>query len=570
MKKKVISIAAVMVALLCVTGCSRTVEDVAKWEIQGNADKLTEALTDPKFEVRKAAAESLGTLKAADAVDELAACLNDAENQVRLAAIDALIAIGTPDAVTPLAAAFKLDDQQARLKAAAGLGALKATAAIDTLAEGLNDSDETIQIAACEAIGEIESKLGSKPLAEALAKGSTSMKVKVACIDALARTGGDDALAALVEALADTNESISEQATTALITIGRPAIPAVIDGLKNSNPKVRSASIKLLRGLGGIPTRGSGLVWYQLARASLSDDPVIKAESVAALAEKGEAVVSELIAGASLDVPEIREPAAQALELIGEPALDAILEASEKVVLFEIREWYKGRADWIGAPSPLIDLYAAVSILNPDFPKVEDARTILYLKKGAPERAHIPTLIKLLGEDESRQQAAAQLKAAGPTASLPLIAAITSTDTAIAEAAAALIDERKDMRALQPLMNAVQTRTDAGESLSRSPLYSALVNLDQLETDPVVVKVRPNTARAIQVFSRQYRTAKVTAAVTTDSYMDNEAPIVFNIGYEEDGHSGTLEVTFKKDGKGNWHPSPALPYALPKPKQAAP
>lgn len=548
--------------IMAVAGCSRTVEDVSRWESKSNTEKLTEALTDPKFEVRLAAAESLGKLKATNAVEELAACLNDTESEVQLAAVKALAAIGTPDTVTPLAAAFRLQDKEARLTAAEALGAIKARAAVEILAGGLNDADEAIRIAACSAIGAIGSKTGSQPLADTLASDGASLKTKIACIDALVQISGDTALRALLGAAADDNKRIRDEAAAAIIRIGSPAAPSVIEGLKHENPLIRRAAIHLLGELDSIPTTGSSLVWHQLARASLNEPPEARAEAIAALANEGSSAVPALIEAASMDVRELREPAAQTLERIGLPALDQILTASGTIALPEAREWFSSRTGWIGAPSPLIDLYAAVSILNPDFKAAADTKSILSSTEAAPERAHIPSLIKLLAEERTRKQAITRLKAAGPTASLPLIAALASPNNAVVEAAASIMADRPDARALEPLIAAAQARVDAGESLSRSSLYTALVNLNRLEAEPVVLMVRPNTARAIQVFSRQYPNAKVSAVATLDPCTNDHVPILFNIGFRESGVSGTLDVTFSKDQNGNWHPSPALPDAL--------
>ncbi len=564
-KKRLLIVPALLALILA--GCSRTVEDVAKWEAKGDTGKLTEALTDPKFEVRQAAAESLGSLQAEDAVGELAACLNDDEAAVQLAAIHALAAIGTPGTVTPLIAAFKLDHMEARLMAAESLGNLKAEAAVDTLAEALNETDETIQLVACETLGRIESPAGSKPLANKLADTTAPIKLRLACIDALAGTGGEVALGALVEGLADDDERIREAATTSLIKIGRPAVPSMIKGLRSKDTMVRSASIKLLRGLNAIPTRGEGLVWYQLARSSMAENAETQQEAIDLLVTKGDPMIPTLIEAASLDVADLREAAAQALEGIGESALNEVMKAAEQVVMFETREWFKARSSWTGAPSPLLDLFAAVSMLNPDFEAKQDTQTILFGSDPKPERSHIPTLVNLLDNSASREQAIKRLEAAGGSATLPLIAAITSTNTAIAEAAAEILSDRRDMRTFQPLVDAVQMRLDAGEALSQSTLYTALLKLDQLDAEPLLLKIRPNTERALMVFSKQYRDAKIIGIETTDPYTDNEAPVIFHIGYTLNDKPGTLEVTFKKDAKGNWRPSPALPYALSKPEK---
>lgn len=68
-----------LVFTLGLVGCSRTIDDVAKWKAKGNIEKLIKALADPKTEVRQSAAEALGELKAEPAIDALAALFNDPE-----------------------------------------------------------------------------------------------------------------------------------------------------------------------------------------------------------------------------------------------------------------------------------------------------------------------------------------------------------------------------------------------------------------------------------------------------------------------------------------------------------
>jgi HEAT repeat protein len=564
MKNRWTGFVALLIFMAGLAGCSRTVEDVAEWEAKENAPKLKEALTDPKFEVRQAAAVSLGTLKAESAVGALAACLNDEEASVQMAAVESLIAISTPDTITPLTAAFKLNLPEARLKAAEALGTLKAEGAVGVLAEALNDPAEAIQLAACAAIGQIGSGAGSLPLAEKLADSSTPKKLKRACINALVGIGDSTALNALVNALANDDEQIRDTATTALIKIGRPAIPSMIEGLRSGIPTVRRASIELLRALSAIPKKGSGLVWYQLARATLNNDPETEADAIAVLAKNSDdEIVPTLLEACSLHVPVLRETAAQTLEWIGPDCLEQVMAQVSQSAPHEAKKWLSNRAEWIGAPDRHLDLYAAVTALNPDFATAPSLKETLTATEAVPERVHLPALVILLGQDAYRSQAQDRLTAAAGRAGIPLIAALTSTNTPIAEAAAEILSDRADTRAIEPLKQAIQRRLDAGESLSRSALYTALLKQNSLDAEPLVLKVRPNTERALQVFEKQYRSAKVISADTSDPFTDNEAPILFNVGYLQDNKPGMLEMTFKKDKKGNWYPSPALPYRLP-------
>ena len=574
MNGKSISMLVLATALGLVAGCSRTVDDVTKWEAGGETQKLEEALSDPKFEVRKAAAQSLGRLKVSDAVDLLATCLNDEEDSVRIAAVDALIEIGTPSTVTPLIAALKLDNMEIRIRAATTLGKMKADAALEALVEALDDPDEALQITACKSIGQIASESGSQPLANKLANAATSAQVRIACINALASTGGSVALKALVDTLADSDDRIREEATTAIIKIGDAAIPSIMEGLRSENATVRSASIALLRGLSAIPTRDSGLVWYQLARASVSDEERVKTSVIEILAEEGESAVPTLLTAVAQNVPSIRETAALTLEWIGDAAVEQSVNRANRAAKPRAKQWYDDRTEWAGAPSTLLDLWGAVSALNPDLEIDEEtlsalqgggstANRILRRSGFEASRVYIPYIIKLFGDATCATAAKAKIVEAGANASLPLIAAIASDDLAVAETAADLLSDPPDDRAFKPLMEAIQRRLDNGESLSLSPLYSALQKQENIEAEPLLLQIRPNTGRAIQVFSTQFHDAKIVGAETSDPYTDSEAPVTFRIGYTQAGAPGSLEVTFKKDDRGNWRPSPALPYRLP-------
>ena len=572
MKLKLVTRSLILGLLIGVAGCSRTVEDVAGWKAAGNIEKLKDALTDPKEEVRVAAAESLGSLKAANAAEVLGACLNDPEKSVQSAAVDALIAIGGPESVMPLIAALKLDSSETSTKAAEALGKQQATAAVEGLCEALNSPGEALQRAACKALGAIGDDSASSALIQKMDGATTSHRIKLDCINALAGIGGDTALAALVGLLADNEQDISERATTALLKIGSSAIPAVIGGLKDANPQIREAAIKLLRGLNAIPTRGEELVWYQLARASLYPEQMD--DALALLKEKQASTVPTIIDAATLNVPDIQEVAVRTLCVVGPDCSDKVLKRYDRIKNPIMENWYGDRSAWAGAPSPLLDLWGAASALNPELNP--DRKTIQALQAGGsaanrimldPDftvaRVYVPYMILGMGDEGCGETAKQKLAEVIDRSMLPLIAALASTNTPVAESAAELLSDLKDMRTLDPLISTVERRQQAGEILSKSTVYTALIKLNDIKAEPLLLKVRPNTDRAIQIFSRQFTNAKITAAVTTDTYTDNEAPVKFHVGYLENNKPGTLEVTFKKDEKGNWYPSPALPYKLP-------
>ncbi|HSR87658.1 MAG TPA: HEAT repeat domain-containing protein, partial [Pontiella sp.] len=296
--------AALALIMMGLAGCSRTVEDVAKWETSGNIEKLTEALTDPKAEVREAALQSLGTLKAEAAIDNIAACFNDPEENVVLASVNALAAMESNAAVTPLIAALKLEYPDANSTAAEALGRLEAPSAVKPLAELLNSDNEEEVLVVIEALGRIGREEGSRPLVEKLSS-SSSASIRKACIEALSSTGGPAALKALVDTLSDSDPVLREIAKTSLIKIGDPAVPSILGGLRSDDRGVRSASVALLRGLSAVPTDGHSLVWYQLARATTDESSAIDPETVNILVGMGMDAATPLLEAAAHSDPEI-------------------------------------------------------------------------------------------------------------------------------------------------------------------------------------------------------------------------------------------------------------------------
>lgn len=549
--------------MLGLAGCSRTVDDVERWESKNKVEKLKGALTDPKMEVRLSAAEALGRIKSESAVDDLANRINDEEAEVVLAALDALIMIGGHSVSTPLVAALNLDIEEARLKAAAALGALKARGAIPSLADMLDDPSQTVQLAAIEALGEIGSQAGSVYLIEKLEADTSAQDVQIACIQAMIHTGGADAVNSLLRLLPSTDMTLSQAAREALNTIGTAANPHALNALRNADETIRAGALNLLNERQIVPSEGEDLIWYFLANASFKRDEQTWEQTLSSLTEQGESALSTLVDAACHPDPVIREIACQTLEHIGDPALAPVMARVNKEANPQARIWFEDRSTWRGAPSKYLDLFGAVSALNPGFPQRMNSTEMLTSSVTTGERAYIPMLINLLGSAEHREQTEVQLKACGIKAVLPLMAALHDPDEGVVERAAALLVELSDPRAMEPLIQALRARLEAGEQLSNSPIYTALIKLDESEAEPLLLKIRPNTERAKQVFSRHYPEAKASSAMTTDSYRDNEAPITITIGYTKAGRYRSLDMTFESDPDGNWQPSKDLPEELP-------
>jgi HEAT repeat protein len=608
MKRRFFSVFTVLAVVLMfgLVGCSRTVDDVAKWKAKGKISKLIGALKDPKQEVRLASAEALGELKAESAVDPLASLFDDPETEVMLAAVNALVSIGTEPAASHLMLALRLENTEARLIAAVALGELKSVKSVSELAKALDDSDAGVALAAATSLGQIGEAAGSKALVGKL--GDSSTELRLVCVESLGKTGGEDAAEGLIGALADKDSGVRKAAGESLVAIGEVTVPYALEALRNDNELIRGGSIAALKALDGVPTTGNDLIWFMLAQVSTDGKSTIDYVAVRKLAKMDADAVETLLQAVAHNVSDVREHAFRALELIGESCTDNALAAADDEAGSSAKDWLEGRSAWDGAPNWRIGLWAALTALNPDFEydssvvtaMQTEGRTafrVIISPKFTASREYTPLLINLLGDrtipppeqpeldkdgiptvkqardtfrGEANQQIAREkLIAAGDAVVLPLIAAVNDNDDAlIAGHIATALGEIGDARAVDPLIQALTAKVDAEEELSQSPFYNALQKLDDPKSEPILLKVRPNSDRAMRVFERKYSEVKVLSAESRDDDLNYANPITFRLGYIVGPSLIETPVTFSKDDSGDWVPSPALPEELPKQKNS--
>jgi HEAT repeat protein len=161
---------------------------------------------DAKVRLRAVVHLGLGPFNKA-AVPALRKALRDENRTVRLAAIGALGEIGSEarEAADDLGVRLKEEDPEAGMKICAALANL-GPPVTPVLLEALKDDNREVQRAAVNALGEI---------------------------------GPDakEAIPALAAILRDSDrQSPQHEARDALIAIGKPAVPALIDALNDSSP----------------------------------------------------------------------------------------------------------------------------------------------------------------------------------------------------------------------------------------------------------------------------------------------------------------------------------------------
>ena len=537
--KQLIYILLTSITILMLASCSRTLDDISKWESTGNHLKLIEALEDSDPSIGIAAAEALGTLQTPEAILPLAACLNQTNKLLITTAVQALAHLEHPNTITPLTAALRLEQPAAQAIAIEALGAMKATGAIPILGELISSADAQQKMLIITVFEEIASPTAAPYLIDQLKQGAPALQA--ASAQALGQTGGKGAVEALIKTLASDNRATTQAALTALIKIGKEAVHPLIQALRSESQQIRNQTLTALRKMEAVPTRGADSIWFRLAAAAQQ----LKEEIEPALIQRiaVEKWTETLLDAAAHPNEIIRNHAVTALEKMGELALDSAFERAADLNL----SWFEERNSWPGAPSWRIDLWGAISVLHPT--------------QSQSPNYQIPQLIEKLESPETRANSIQTLQAYAPHARLPLIAALNQTPLALAEQAALLLSEPIQPDALQPLMQRITFELDLNHSLVESPLNEALQRFNAPEAEEVLTRIRPNTERALRCFERHFTNARAISAEKIETKSQQQER--YRIGYISTGRVEDFTLTFIYTNIGRWIIQPELPNQLP-------
>lgn len=214
----VFACAALPVAALSAAVQSR---DPAATQQQTQADPravaaLTELLADSSRDVRRAAIDALGDLRATSAVPRLLELLEDPSSSVRYEAVRALGEIGDASAVTPLSGAVALDrDRDVRRGAVWALGEIGNETATGFLVQAVSTSpDRQVRRAAVEALGEVGSTTAVSALAELIATGDRDLAGEA--LESLADIPTPEALEVLIGLTRSPDPRLRREAAKAL------------------------------------------------------------------------------------------------------------------------------------------------------------------------------------------------------------------------------------------------------------------------------------------------------------------------------------------------------------------
>jgi HEAT repeat protein len=206
-------------------------EDIPVMKERRDTSGLIRALRSPDFAVQTESARALGTLGAAS-MDDLLHALKKKHKDVRLGVIGALAIIRDPRSVDPLIAALRDTNSEVRWQAAFALGEIGDARAISSLVAALRDPDKYVRYGSAFALA----KLGWKPeSAEERAFYFVGMQEWKALTAA-----GPSAIPALSFVLCDRDAGVREKAIEILGSIGSDqAVPALMQALADGNSEVR-------------------------------------------------------------------------------------------------------------------------------------------------------------------------------------------------------------------------------------------------------------------------------------------------------------------------------------------
>ncbi len=197
--------------------------------------------------VRMAAVRSLGRLGNPVAIPALRdAILEDEVSVVKSLAAEALISL-SPASVEVLVEILKTDDPEIQDLASDGLVKI-GPPAVDVLIERLSANDPTLVWLVIDTLGNIKDEKAINPLIDRLQDDDPDIVIKAA--DALGNFGTASVIDPLILVMKNPQSPARHVALEALINIGAPAVPSLIEALLRDDGKTRKMASDALIKIG--------------------------------------------------------------------------------------------------------------------------------------------------------------------------------------------------------------------------------------------------------------------------------------------------------------------------------
>ena len=250
------------------------------FEVFPAGDAFIEALDDDDPRVRRCAIAGIRRTCDGRGIARVAALLRDPDEQVRVLAAGTLAAFGEA-AVSPCIEALGDDDEGFQWRNATVLTRIGAPA-IASLSTALRDERPTVRRWAARVLGEIQSEEAIAPLIEALADPDREVRWHIG--GALANIG-TSSVGPLVAALGGGDETARHRVMEALWRVGETAVPALINltGADDAQARCRSALI-----LGEIAVPGASEALQPLLQDSDRDVRREAFEALEAIRARGD------------------------------------------------------------------------------------------------------------------------------------------------------------------------------------------------------------------------------------------------------------------------------------------
>jgi HEAT repeat protein len=288
---------------------------------------IVDALGSPYPDVRRQAAQVLGPMRISDkmVVLGLAYALKDDDKQVRLNAVSALqqIGAGAGLAAPALLNAVNDSDANVRQQAIYALNQVRGEpdVMVPALAKFLKDPSSSIR----QNIVNVLAGYGAPAVPHLIdALKDSEPQVRYGAVSALQRSGGDlkDALPALLPMLKEGSNFQKRNVILVLGRIGEPAVPHLLTALKNPDQVIRGAAVQAFRTVGAAGEKAVP----ELVTIALKDPAVqVRQQTAYALIAMGpNACGKYLDAIKDMKDDATRQTALQALSFSGTPTKVAV------------------------------------------------------------------------------------------------------------------------------------------------------------------------------------------------------------------------------------------------------
>ena len=532
---------------------------------------LIEALSDPHYSVRIAAAEALGEIGDPDAVEALVRTLGDEREDVRIAAASALSRIGDRRAVQPLIHLFRdryhgvrvaaadavaefgrgalreleeaLNDPLpvVRVTAAKAIGLIGATESIPLLITYLGDAAPDVRWSVARALGDFGA-MAIEPISHVLRSGTREMRL--AAIDALWEIPDEGAGDVLRYALDDEDEEVRTKAAAALrkrqvIDVWRRTLGSQVEEEERTPKKKRKVRLEdkkafELSGKQDIDTLISALKdkdWNTqlgaatrlimmgrpavdgLIRALRDEDPEIQSAAASILGDMRETAVTPLMDALDDSDRFVRLVAARNLGRIGNKrAIEALIGSLHQELDTEVRATVAEALGYMGSKQAIEPLALALQDRDEEV-KIAAARSLGYIGDLS---ALEPLVLALHDVDDRVRYAALEaLKAPSDTMRRHLIAALRTGDETFRAGVAEALEAggwRPETGEERTLHLMAQGRWAEVEWVGAD----ALPVLAEALSDPLI-EVRANAVRTIDRIGGEDAVAPLVEALKDDA-----------------------------------------------------